>query len=94
MNGGESASEVIDLTAAAASLECQSALVEGPAAARAALAKHRASSAPNLVQALETVGSYTTNEVIFMVSPDPLPPPIRATLQGFKLGLPHDTVNL
>jgi hypothetical protein len=43
-------------------LECQTALVEGPAAARAALAKQRGSIARELAQALEIVGSYTTIE--------------------------------
>jgi len=57
------------LTAAAASPECQSALAEGPAAARAALAKHGASIPDELARALETVGSYATNEVSFTVTP-------------------------
>ena len=52
----------MNLTSAAASLECQSALVEGPAAARAALAKHGASIASELALALEKVGSYTRIE--------------------------------
>jgi hypothetical protein len=39
----DSAPEVLNLTAAAASSECQTALVEGPAAARIALAKFRTS---------------------------------------------------
>ena len=43
-------------------MECQTALVEGPAAARAALAKQRGSIARELAQALEIVGSYTTIE--------------------------------
>ena len=43
VNDGEIAPEVMNLTAAAASSECQTALVEGPAAARIALAKFRTS---------------------------------------------------
>ena len=74
VNNGESASEVIDLTAAGASLECQSALVEGSARARAALAKHRAYIPAELARALETVGSYTTNEVSFFAATYPLTP--------------------
>jgi hypothetical protein len=74
VNEGESPFEVMNLTAAAASSECQTALTEGPAAARAALAKHRASIPPELARALETVGSYTINEVSFTVTPS-LPPP-------------------
>jgi hypothetical protein len=65
---GESASEVVSLTAAAALLECRLALVVGPAAARAALAKHEASIAPDLAVALKVVGSYETNEVTFTVT--------------------------
>jgi len=60
------------LTAAAAHLKCQSALVEGPAAARAALAKHGASIPAELAQALEIVGGYATNEVSFTVTPPSL----------------------
>jgi len=55
----------MNFAAAAASLECQSSLAEGPAAVRAALAKHRTLIASELARALETVGSYTTNEVCF-----------------------------
>jgi len=55
-------------------LECQSALVEGPAAARAALAKHGASIPAELVRALEIVGSYTLDNVSFIVNPFPLGP--------------------
>lgn len=65
MNYGESASEVMILTAAAmALLECRSALVEGQEAARASHEKHGGFIARELAQALQTVGSYTTNEVI------------------------------
>ena len=71
---GESAPEVLNLATAGASLECQLALVEGPAAARAALAKHGVSIPAELVRALETVGSYTTFEVTFTVNPFPLGP--------------------
>jgi len=53
------------ITAAASLVECQSALAKGPAAARAALAKHGGSIPAGLARALETVGSYTTIEVIF-----------------------------
>jgi len=60
VNDGKS--EVLNLTAAAASLECQSALVNGKAVARAALAKHRTLIASELARAFETVGSYATNE--------------------------------
>jgi len=74
VSSGESVSEVLNLTAAGALLECQSALVEGPAAARAALAKHGASIPSELARALETVGSYTTIEVTFTVNPFPLGP--------------------
>jgi len=63
VNNGVSASEVINLTAAGVSLECQSALVSGKAAARTALAKHRASITAELTRALEIVGGYSTNEV-------------------------------
>ena len=56
----EKLSEVMNLTAASVSLGCQTALVKSPTAARAALAKHRASIATELLaQALEKVGSYT-----------------------------------
>jgi len=71
---GESAPEVLNLATAGALLECQSALVEGPAAARAALAKHGASIPSELALALEIVGSYTTIEVTFTVNPFPLGP--------------------
>jgi len=71
---GESAPEVLNLATARASLECKSALVEGPAAARAALAKHGASIPSELVRALGIVGSYTTFEVTFTVNPFPLGP--------------------
>ena len=71
---GESAPEVLNLATPGASLECQLALVEGPAAARAALAKHGVSIPAELVRALETVGSYTTVEVTFTVNPFPLGP--------------------
>ena len=71
---GESAPEVLNLATAGALLECQSALVEGPAAARAALAKYGASIPADLVRALETVGSHATNEVTFIVNPFPLGP--------------------
>jgi len=64
---GESASEVMNLDAARVSLECQSALVEGPAAACAALAKYGAAITPELKQALEIAGSYT--QVTFTVNP-------------------------
>jgi hypothetical protein len=74
VSSGESTSEVLNLTAAGASLECQSALVDGPAAARAALAKHGVSIPTELVRALEAVGSYTMNEVSFTVNPFPLGP--------------------
>jgi hypothetical protein len=62
-------SEVMNLSAAAATIECRLALVKSPEAARAALAKHRASITPELAQALEIVGSYTTLKVIFTVTP-------------------------
>ena len=62
------------ITAAASLVECQSALAKGPAAARAALAKHRTLIASELARALETVGSYTTIEVTFTVNPFPLGP--------------------
>ena len=71
---GESAPEVLNLATAGALLECQSALVEGPAAARAALAKHGASIPAELVRALEIVGSYTLDNVSFIVNPFPLGP--------------------
>jgi len=76
----------MNLAAAAASSECQSALVESPAAARAAHAKHRASIIPELARALEKVGSYATNEVTF-TQPRPLSPfslPMRADVSHFK----------
>ena len=79
VNDGEIAPEVMNLTAAAASSECQTALVEGPAAARTALAKHGASIPAELSQALETVGSYATNEVSFIV-----PPPFPALSDSFS----------
>ena len=63
------ATEFMHFAAAAASLECRSALVKGPAAANAVLMMHRALLAPELVQALEIVGSYTTLKVIFTVTP-------------------------
>lgn len=47
---------------------------KGPQAAHAALAKHRASIARDVAQALEEVGSYTTNEVTFLVAPTPTDP--------------------
>jgi len=50
------------IAAAGASLICQSALVSNPAAARAALAKHHASIAPEQAGALQEVGSYTIDE--------------------------------
>ena len=62
VNCGESVPGVMNLTAAAALLECRSALVGGPAAARVALAKHRTLIAHELAQALDAVGSYATNE--------------------------------
>lgn len=67
---GESESEVMNLSTAAAVQECHKALVEGPAAARIALAKHRATIPFELEQILETVSSYATNEVSFVVTPD------------------------
>ena len=55
VNNGESAPGVMNLTAAAApSTECLTALAEGPTAARAALAKHRASIPPELARVLNT----------------------------------------
>jgi hypothetical protein len=65
VNDDERAPEIMSLTAAEASLKCQSALTESPAAARAALAKFRASISSELVHALETVGSYAKSEVSF-----------------------------
>jgi hypothetical protein len=65
VNYGESSFEVINLTAAAASLECRSALVKGHGAAHTALKKHGASITRELARALETVGGYATNEVSF-----------------------------
>jgi len=73
VNCGESASDIMNLTAAAALLTCRSALIEGRAAARAALIKHQALITRGLAQALEEVGSYPTNEVTFTVNP-PSPP--------------------
>jgi len=75
----------MNLTAAAALSKCRSALVESPTAARSALAKHQASIAPELVQALETVGNYTTNEVPLHIttltpSSDPFTLSIHATM--------------
>ena len=55
-------SEDMNLATAAALSECRSALLEGPTAARTALAKHQASIALELAQALEAVGSYDINE--------------------------------
>ena len=71
---GESAPEVLNLATPGASLECQSALVEGPAAARAALAKHGASIPSELVRALGIMGSYSTIKVTFTVNPFPTGP--------------------
>jgi hypothetical protein len=65
VNYDESESEAMNLAVAAATLECRSALVNSRSAARAALTKHRSSIAHELAQALETVESYTTNEVSF-----------------------------
>ena len=62
------ASVVMNMIAAAALLECRSTLVEGPAAANAALTEHRALIAPELAQALETVGSYPSIGVMFIVT--------------------------
>ena len=81
---GESASGFMNLAAAAASVECQSALMDGPAASLVALTKHQASIAPRLANALEEVGSYSINEVAFPGNPyappaDPPPRLIRAT---------------
>jgi len=71
VNSGESASRALILAAAAATLDCRSALLEGPAASQAALAKHRAAIAPELAQALEIVGNYVSNEVTFTITPLP-----------------------
>ena len=62
----------VDTTAAIALVVCRRAMVKGPAASRAAIAKHRKSIDPELAKALETVGSYT-NEVC-LLDCSPLPP--------------------
>jgi len=63
VNCGESVPGVMNLAAAAAALlECRSALVESPEAAHVALTKHRTSIAHEIAQALEAVRSYATNE--------------------------------
>ena len=59
----------MNVSAAAAVLECQLALVVGSTAAHAALEKHQASIAPKLAYALGEVGSYGTSEVTFTVTP-------------------------
>ena len=47
-----------EMKAAGVLAVCRAALVKGPAASRAALAKHRSSIDPDLTKALETVGGY------------------------------------
>ena len=55
----EISTEAVNLTAASATFECQTALANSPAAARAALTKHGVTITKELAQALEKVGSYT-----------------------------------
>jgi len=80
----DSAPEVLNLTAAAASSEWQSALVSGKAAACAALAKYGASIPADLARALETAGSYATNEVTTPTTPLLLTQPAHQFLEPFR----------
>lgn len=61
--GSQSLAEEMDffraeMKAAGVQAVCLAALVKGPSASRAALAKHRSSIEPDLAKALETVGGY------------------------------------
>jgi hypothetical protein len=58
------------LESAAATAACQAALVQSPAASRAALANHRAAIDPALAKILEIVGGYTC--AVFHFNPPPL----------------------
>lgn len=71
VNCGHGAPEGTNLAEAAALLECQIAIIKSLAEDRTALRKHQALIAPKLAQALERVGSYSTNEVTFTFIPHP-----------------------